>query len=200
MSMGSVVPSTLQENTLIPGTFTITFTPSLVSSELLLLLPDFTFAMGAPLGAYTDGFCGAVAVGATVSGTAIVGGQCSATVVGGVSQFFIDLGTSAIADVPVTIVFAPATLTSPAVGPLATVTPQFMSGVTVVDTINLTVLLTAPSPTPSPTPSPVVPVVPVLPNTGTSNPTAIIPLGASILLAGTIVLMALRRRVKNVRS
>ena len=195
MSAASVVPSTLQENTLIPGTLTITFTPSIGSAELLILLPGFSFTSptSAGVAAYSSGMCGSTAVGATVSGASIVAGQCSATVVGGVSQFFLDLGTPAIAGDPVTVVFAGSSLTSPASGSLTTITPQFMNGATVVDTINLTVLLTAPTP-PAPLPDPLLPADPTLPNTGSSDPMAFMPLGASFVFVGAITLLALRRR------
>ena len=207
MSAASVVPSSLQENTLIPGTLTVMFTPSIGSSELLILFPGFSFTSPTPSGvaAYSRGMCGSTPVGATVSGTSIVAGQCSATVVGGVSQFFLYLGTPAIAGDPVTVVFAGGSLTSPRSGSMTTITPQFMSGTTVVDTINLTVLLTAPTPpvpTPAPTPpapDPFVPADPTLPNTGSSDPMAFMPLGASFVFVGAITLLALRRRRAHVR-
>jgi hypothetical protein len=223
VSSVSISPGTLQSGVLIPTPLTVSFTPSLGTAELLILIPGFSITAPTASGGgpYSTGFCGDIQVGVTVSGPDTSSATCSAIQVAGMSQFFIDLGVPAIAGVPVTVVFSAGSLTAPGSGSWAIVTPRFVNGGSVVDTVNLTIVLTAPpvqapvviappaaSPTLTPSPRPVAAAVPVpqvrqLAATGSNNLTGTLHFGVpTLFLAGLIFLMSrsrLRRGVDRVR-
>lgn len=151
VSSANITPGTIQAMTLLPGTLILELTPSFSASELLILLPGFTFSQVSPNGTepYSAGLCGSTPVGVTLTGPTTSSAVCAVAVVGGVSQFYMNVGSIAAAGVPITVEFASRSLTSQTLGPLTTVTTQLMSGVSIIDDIDLTIVLTAP-PEPAP--------------------------------------------------